>query len=251
MPMTTFPERFKARRDELGLSQSDIAVSLGIKPQSVHQWEHGTTMPRGHRMAELATLLSTSPEWLVFDISTNDRIRPVVSEETGGTKESGLFSDTSLSSSPLGQVTPESTLLIDVPVYDVSFAAGDGSYVEEDLIVDNFPIAAKILEQHQVSPDYAAVVTVKGDSMNTGLHDGDMVLLNTFIKKPISNKIFAFAYDEDLKVKRFNRQFDNNWLVTSDNEDKNLYRDLTVSLYNIEQLRIIGQVVTIVSRSLL
>jgi len=249
--MTTFSERFKARRDELGISQSDIAVRLGIKPQSVHQWEQGTTTPRGYRVEKLAAMLSTTQEWLLFGVSSPDKIKSVVTEETGGTYEPGLFSDTSLSSTPLGQATPESSLFIEVPVYDVSLAAGDGSYVEEDLIVDNFPIAAKILEQHRVSPDYAAIVYVKGDSMNSGLHDGDMVLVNTYIKKPISNKIFAFAYDEDLKVKRFSRQFDNNWLVTSDNEDKNLYRDLTVSLYNIEQLRIIGQVVTIIGRSLL
>ncbi len=249
--MTTFSERFKARRDELGLSQSDIAVSLGIKPQSVHQWEHGTTTPRGHRVEKLAELLSTTQEWLLFGVSTPHTVKSMVTEEADGVKAPGLFSDTSLSSAPLGQRTPESMLFVEVPVYDVTLAAGDGSYVEEDLIVDNFPIAAKILEQHRVSPDYAAIVYVKGDSMNTGLHDGDMVLVNTYIKKPISNKIFAFAYDEDLKVKRFSRQFDNSWLVTSDHEDKNLYRDLTVSLYNIEQLRIIGQVVTIVGRTLL
>ncbi|MGB2220848.1 S24 family peptidase [Neptunomonas sp.] len=139
---------------------------------------------------------------------------------------------------------------IQVPVYDVQLAAGNGTHVDHDNIVESLPISRKYLSDSGISADSATIVKVRGESMEHTLCDGDVVLVNTGISKPVSGKIFAFDFDGDLRVKRFIKRLDGSWRIVSDNEDKNIYADETLSAHNVEQLRLIGQVVTIVERKL-
>ena len=82
------------------------------------------------------------------------------------------------------------------------------------------------------------------------LFNNDTVLLDLSTTKPISNKIFAFNFDGDLRVKRFVRQLDTTWRIVSDNEDKELYRDEILSHNNVERLKIIGRVASVIERTL-
>jgi phage repressor protein C with HTH and peptisase S24 domain len=247
----TFADRLKEKRESLELSQSDIAVRLGVKPQSVNQWENGITTPRGHRLGKLASVLKTTEGWLMFGIKTNGNAELISSTVVGINKEDLSFYDgeSGLNSAPLGVNSLPG--FVNIPVYDVTLAAGAGAYVDQDLIIENYPISTITLEKNSLHSKNAVIVTVKGDSMEPTICDGDVILVNTSVTKPVSNKIFAFAFDQDLKVKRFSKKLDGTWLISSDNSDRNLYRDETVSHHNIENLRIIGQVVTIVDRSLI
>lgn len=62
----TLAKRLVMRRQQAGLSQTDLAARAGVTPQAVQQWEAGKTMPRGKRMSALASALGCSPEWLLF-----------------------------------------------------------------------------------------------------------------------------------------------------------------------------------------
>ena len=139
---------------------------------------------------------------------------------------------------------------IQVPVYNVHLSAGNGMRVDHEQIVERLPISRKYLADSGVPENQATIVEVKGDSMEYTLIDGDVVLVNTAIVKPVSGKIFAFDFDGDLRVKRFIKRLDGSWRIVSDNEDKNIYADESLSAHNIDQLRMIGQVVTIVKRKL-
>jgi len=246
----TFADRLKESRQSYGFSQSEIANRLGIKPQSVNQWENGTTTPRGHRLDKLASILKTNAGWLMYGIVTDGNATLLNSSvhEVKSDDEQYFDSQSGLDSSPLG--TDTASEFVNVPVYDVSLAAGDGAHVENDLIINNYPVSTLCLEKNKLHSNNAVIVTVKGDSMEPTICNGDMLLIDTSVTKPFSNKIFAFAFDHELKVKRFSRQLEGSWLISSDNEDKNRYRDELVSHHNIEKLRMIGQVVTIVERSL-
>lgn len=68
--MSTIHKRIKKRREELGLSQGQLAEALGVKYQTVQQWEKDpdpgvlSTAPKRSRMAEVARILGVTEMWL-------------------------------------------------------------------------------------------------------------------------------------------------------------------------------------------
>jgi DNA-binding transcriptional regulator YiaG len=58
MPEAWTAERIAALRAELGLSQAEMAEELGVRQQTVSEWETGRYLPRGasvrvlHHLAE-------------------------------------------------------------------------------------------------------------------------------------------------------------------------------------------------------
>lgn len=67
--MNTIGSRITAAREAAGLNQSELARKLGISPQAVQKWEakDGTgTTPRGTRLRELALILGTTVEHILF-----------------------------------------------------------------------------------------------------------------------------------------------------------------------------------------
>jgi phage repressor protein C with HTH and peptisase S24 domain len=241
-----FKERLKSKRLQLNLSQTDIATSLGVKPQSVNQWERGISVPRGHRIDALASILNTRVEWLLLGINRGEEATP----GTDKLIESSLFDkESNLSSSSLGYDPGHS--FVDIPVYDISLAAGAGCYDDNVELIETYPISTLLLSKHNLHSSNTVIGTVSGESMEPTLCNKDLVLINRAITMPISNKIFAFVFDGSLRVKRFTHKLDRSWAIISDNDDKNRYQDETISSASVRQLDIIGQVVTIVERSLL
>ena len=55
--MTT-GEQIKQRREELHLSQEELAERIGVSRQAVSKWESGRAAPRGTNRDELCKLLS-------------------------------------------------------------------------------------------------------------------------------------------------------------------------------------------------
>lgn len=53
------------RRQELGLTQAQIAEALGIDQAAVSRWESGMYLPKGRNLIALAKLLNCSPEKLL------------------------------------------------------------------------------------------------------------------------------------------------------------------------------------------
>lgn len=50
-------KRITQRREQLSLTQTDLAHELDVTPQAVQQWEKGVTSPRGKRLQKLAEIL--------------------------------------------------------------------------------------------------------------------------------------------------------------------------------------------------
>lgn len=58
-------ERLKARRESLGMSQSDLAHSIGITPQAVSAYENGVRRADGDVIAAIADVLKCSADYLL------------------------------------------------------------------------------------------------------------------------------------------------------------------------------------------
>ncbi|RMG32499.1 MAG: XRE family transcriptional regulator [Gammaproteobacteria bacterium] len=74
----TIAARIAEARTRAGLSQSELARKLGIRPQSVQGWESGATAPRARRIAQIAEVLGV-PETFFFE-SPSDSSRAEESE---------------------------------------------------------------------------------------------------------------------------------------------------------------------------
>lgn len=59
--------RLRARRRELGLSQSDLARKLGVSFQQVQKYESGANRISASTLIAAARALETSPAWLLGD----------------------------------------------------------------------------------------------------------------------------------------------------------------------------------------
>ena len=58
-------ERLKARREALGMSQSDLARSVGLTPQAVSAYENGVRHATGDVIAALADVLKCSADYVL------------------------------------------------------------------------------------------------------------------------------------------------------------------------------------------
>ena len=214
-------ERIKQRMGEMGLKAVDIVKKTGLSKGTISQWLNGHTQPRGDNLLLLAETLGTSPEWLQF----------------------GVMSAVGLDSEP-------SYKAYDVPVLDAELSAGFGRHLETEAVLETIPVPERMLQELGVNAESACIVSVRGDSMETTLRDGEKVVVNTSEKQPVSNGIYAFEFDGELKVKRFIKRFDSTWTISSDNKHDPAYQDQTVSAHNVNQLRVIGRVAGVLARRL-
>lgn len=62
--MNSIIERLKEARQKIGITQTAMAKSIGLTPQSYSQWERGQTEIPDVRLFQLCTVHGISKEWL-------------------------------------------------------------------------------------------------------------------------------------------------------------------------------------------
>lgn len=85
-----------------------------------------------------------------------------------------------------------------------------------------FPLPRNWVERKGFNQAALLAIEVEGASMETSLHDGDIVIINTADKRPVEGKVFAVNYDGESVVKRMQRDA-GDWWLTSDNPDQRKY----------------------------
>jgi transcriptional regulator with XRE-family HTH domain len=91
--MTFIGKRVKARREELGISQTVLAKRIGVSGPSLSQLESGK-IKRSRRLNKLAAVLKVSPEWLEGSVDGKPAApvaakAAVVAKVNGGAKVNG------------------------------------------------------------------------------------------------------------------------------------------------------------------
>jgi phage repressor protein C with HTH and peptisase S24 domain len=185
-------ETLEARRKELGLSQAEVGRrALGQADGSVLQ-----NMKRGS---------SPSPESL-------DKICRVLNLDfyIGPRRDSG----------PVKQVLLEGTDFAPVHHLDVRLSAGPGAENGDTDIIGTLAFRRDWLDKMGVTAREAVLVRVQGDSMQPGLHDGDLALVDTAQKIVRSGQIYAVTdIDSQTLVKRIDTLGGEGLLLRSDNPD--------------------------------
>lgn len=123
--------------------------------------------------------------------------------------------------------------------YDATLAAGAGSWNEGKRRLDDIPFTPGFFQKKlgRTSGAGFAVLEARGDSMEPGISDGDLLLIDEADTRIIDG-VFAFVLDDEARVKRFRRRIDG-VSILSDNAAYGA-EDLTTD--QLDRVKIIGRV---------
>lgn len=137
--------------------------------------------------------------------------------------------------------TNAETEYISLPLYGVRAAAGGGSVVEGERVIDVLKFKREwITRELHANQKNLCLLYVDGDSMEPNLRPGDMILVDRGDTGPNRDGIYVLRMGESLLVKRLQRLPGGELRVTSDNER---YEPFVLKAEEPENVAIVGRVV--------
>lgn len=199
-------QRLKQRRQELGISQKELAIRLGISPAAVSNYESGQNAIREDILLRLFTVLDVEPNYLYQDAYTGDGFPVSVDEKSLILKYRSLQSTGQRTLHAVAdalsayQADLESALPQDevrqIPLYRSPAAAGFAAPVfGEDF--DYIDVTGAVPRGADLA------VRIQGDSMEPYIHDNSVVYVN---RDPLSNgDVGIFCVDGEMLCKQYVR----------------------------------------------
>lgn len=199
---------YEAARQLAGLEgQSNVARALNASPQTLKNWE-----ARGmskHGMISAQATFGCSATWL--DTGEGEMVANLVSGKLPGAKQVVVAE----SGDPSFYQIPKVRLQLRAGVtgFQTMPEIYDGSTVS---------VAKNWVDRNSFSPDALIALTVKGESMEPNLYEGDLVIVNTLDTRRVDGAVYAFNYEGEAVVKRLTRDA-GQWWLSSDNVDQRKY----------------------------
>lgn len=223
--MSSISERIEYLLKKNGVASREIRRRLseicGISYQAVTQWFNGSTKNiESQHLAKIAKEYNASLEWLI-----------------SGTGEMTLLDQ------ELEVIATDEDFAF-IPFYDAHGSCGDG-YNNGDHVVIKSELAFKRtwLKAENLQEKDLAIITAKGDSMSPTISDGAILLINSNYKRLESGRVYAIVVNDEVRVKRLFIGISGDCRIASDNPNKTLYPDETISAEALSHLHIIGRVV--------
>lgn len=130
-----------------------------------------------------------------------------------------------------------------VPQYDAKAAAGLGSENPHVEIRSTLAFKREWLKVKGTKADQLIVIYAEGESMWPTINDGDVLLVDRSRIDPADGQVFVLAGTDGAIVKRLVQGSLGQWILRSDNEDKEEYPDRYHLRSNGNEHRIIGKVI--------
>lgn len=213
------PDKLKARRKELKLTQREIANKLGISFQSYSAWERGIKKPSKERVKELEKILKVSTGY--FTESEIIQLYNILS--TPGQKQVLKYAQ-KLVHEEKSQAIKK---LFEYHVYE-KMSAGIGSTIYNDQNYD------KVYFDEQLAHDFASWVS--GDSMEPKYQNGSVALIRE-TGFDYDGAVYAVVCNNKTYIKRVFREEKGLRLVSINSKYKDVF------LPYDEDPRIVGIVV--------
>lgn len=207
----TIGERIKKKREELKLSQEQLAEIMGYKSKtSIHKAEQGITDLPQSKIIEFARALKTTPSYLM---GWEEKIE----------KSNAIILDKSQ--------------FIYVPVYGKA-SAGNG-YINMDTVLYD-----KLIHINGYSHD-SFLIEVSGDSMEPTILDGEFVLVDPTRTEICEGKIYVITYNGETYIKMIEKHEEDEIVLLKSINQK--YRDKLIKEEEFENVKIEGRVVKVIS----
>ena len=217
------PEKLKARRKELKLTQSEIAEQLGISFQAYSAWERGVKKPSKEKVAQLENILKVPKGYF----TQTEIVRLYNSLSNKGKEKVVLYARNLAQEEQAQKVSTMPVQLYEYRIYE-RMSAGIGASVYDD---QNFDI---VYFNEELAHDFASWVS--GDSMEPKYQNGSVALIRE-TGFDYDGAVYAVVCSNQTYIKRVYREEDGLRLVSINPK----YKDIFISYE--EDPRIVGIIV--------
>ena len=217
------PEKLKARRKELKLTQKEIAEQLGISFQAYSAWERGVKEPSKEKVFQLENILKV-PKGYFTQIEI---VRLYHSLSKQGQEKVVLYARNLAQEEQAQKVAPMPERLYEYRVYE-RMSAGIGASVYDDQNFDT------VYFNEELAHDFASWVS--GDSMEPKYQNGSVALIRE-TGFDYDGAVYAVVCNNQTYIKRVYREENGLRLVSINLK----YKDIFISYE--EDPRIVGIIV--------
>lgn len=217
------PEKLKARRKELKMTQKDIADQLGISYQAYSAWERGVKAPSKDKVKQLEKILKV-PKGYFTEIEI---VRLYNTLSNKGKNQVVEYARDLVQKERPQQVISVSENLYEYHVYE-KMSAGIGASVYDDRNYDT------VYFNEELAHDFASWVS--GDSMEPKYHNGSVALIRE-TGFDYDGAVYAVVCNNQTYIKRVYREEEGLRLVSINPR----YDDILIS-YD-EDPRVVGIIV--------
>ena len=217
------PEKLKARRKELKLTQKEIAEQLGISFQAYSAWERGIKEPSKEKVTQLENILKVAKGYF----TQIEIVRLYHSLSKQGKEKVVLYARNLSQEEQAQKVTAVPELLYEYRVYE-RMSAGIGASVYDDQNFDT------VYFNEELAHDFASWVS--GDSMEPKYQNGSVALIRE-TGFDYDGAVYAVVCNNQTYIKRVYRE-ENGLRLVSINPK---YKDIFISYE--EDPRIVGIIV--------
>lgn len=233
--MKTLASRLTWARLKKGLTQEELAKKAGVSQGSIGHLESGARKS-SRKITAIAEALGVNALWLVegkgsvFSGITEQELLDVIARP-----------DASSITVAYPEDAPDPNV-VNIPVSDVKFSAGNGHIAHYDIIEDAGAASYQLawFQKEGMHPERTKRFRVKGDSMEPFLYNNDTILVNFDETNIVDGKLYAIRYGDELRVKYVHKLLNGSIILRSVNA---FYKDeeITPELVN-EHITIIGRV---------
>jgi len=217
------PEKLKARRKELKLTQKEIAEQLGISFQAYSAWERGIKEPSQEKVAQLENILKVAKGYF----TQIEIVRLYNSLSKQGKEKVVLYARNLAQEEQAQKVATMPERLYEYRVYE-RMSAGIGASVYDDRNFDT------VYFNEELAHDFASWVS--GDSMEPKYQNGSVALIRE-TGFDYDGAVYAVVCNNQTYIKRVYRE-ENGLRLVSINPT---YQDIFISYE--EDPRIVGIIV--------
>ena len=217
------PEKLKARRKELKLTQKEIAEELGISFQAYSAWERGIKEPSQEKVAQLENILKVAKGYF----TQIEIVRLYNSLSKQGKDKVVLYARNLAQEEQTQKVATMPERLYEYRVYE-RMSAGIGASVYDDQNFDT------VYFNEELAHDFASWVA--GDSMEPKYQNGSVALIRE-TGFDYDGAVYAVVCNNQTYIKRVYREKDGLRLVSINPK----YKDIFISYE--EDPRIVGIIV--------
>jgi phage repressor protein C with HTH and peptisase S24 domain len=204
-------------------SADKLARAAGISPSALRKWLRGEAEPSRERLITFADAARVEIAWLVRGEGDQPNLRNTSNRRHEGGAD--------------GPTVDEFLLL---PQRPKAAAAGSGKpapeYPTEFIAFRHDWIRAAF----DLDPGQVMLISAAGDSMEPGIRDGDLLLVDTRQDAFTEFGIYVFEARGERLVKRVQRKFDGTLYVISDNA---VYQPEAISSELATEIRVVGKVI--------
>jgi phage repressor protein C with HTH and peptisase S24 domain len=202
--------RLTAAREARNIKKSAFAKLVGVSAPTVTDWESGQTkMIEGANLMRVCAALAISPTWLLEGTG----------EMADGTAAARLTGAGQVVVAEEGD--PD---FYQIPKVKLELQAGITGFQTIPDIYDGskLSVAKNWVDRNGYFPDNLIALSIKGESMEPNLYQGDQVIVNTGDTRMEDGAVFAVNYEGEAVIKRLVRDR-GEWWLASDNPDQRKY----------------------------